>query len=141
LKYYPVLLEGLSKTMKTLRQRTRLSSRNSNQAPLENKHRALSLYQPPRQIQSLNCSVDIATYWMAGARFMARVNNLSSLHCPDWLWGLPTFLASGYEGFFSLEIKLLGLKLTIHFHLLSRSRMVDLHLHSPYVFVECCLIN
>jgi hypothetical protein len=31
--------------------------------------------------------------------------------------------------------------LTIYLHLVSRSRMVELHLHTPYVFTSCCLIN
>jgi hypothetical protein len=32
-------------------------------------------------------------------------------------------------------------KLNIHLHLVSKSRMVDLHLHSPYVFIAWCLVD
>jgi hypothetical protein len=34
-----------------------------------------------------------------------------------------------------------GMKLTTHLHLMLRSRMVELYLHSPYVFMTWCLIN
>jgi len=42
--------------------------------------------------------------------------------CPDWLWGLPILLFSGYQCSF-LEVHGQGMKLTIHLHLLPRIRM------------------
>jgi hypothetical protein len=41
----------------------------------------------------------------------------------------------------SAGIKYRRVKLTTYLHLVPRSRMVELYLHSPYVFMPKCLIN
>jgi hypothetical protein len=42
---------------------------------------------------------------------------------------------------FPQEYSSRSVKLTTHIHLLSRLRMVELYLHSPYTFMVRCLIN
>jgi hypothetical protein len=49
---------------------------------------------------------------------------------PDQIWGPSSLLFNGHGGYFS-GVKRRGVKLTIHLHLMPRSRMVKLHLHYP----------
>jgi hypothetical protein len=50
----------------------------------------------------------------------------SSAQRPDRLWGSPSLLSSGYRWQSSW-----GMKLTTHLHLMPRSRLAELYLHSP----------
>jgi hypothetical protein len=38
------------------------------------------------------------TGWTAAVLFLAGVREFSLLHCPNHLWGPPSFLSSGYWG-------------------------------------------
>jgi hypothetical protein len=51
-----------------------------------------------------------------------------------------SLLLNGYQGLFSLGHSGQGVKLTTHPLLYSRSRMVELYVHSPYIFMAWCLI-
>jgi len=55
--------------------------------------------------------------------FLAQARDPSPKH-PDWLWGPPNLLFSGYQGFFSRtdrrEYSGHGIKLTTHLHLVLR---------------------
>jgi hypothetical protein len=64
----------------------------------------------------------------------------SSAQCPDRLWGLPSLLCIWYQGFFLREWRGKGVSLTTHLHLVPRLRIVELYLHSPYVFMAWCSI-
>jgi hypothetical protein len=57
------------------------------------------------------CSVSISTRYRQDSqgirvrfRIGARYFSLF-LQCPDWLWGQPSFLSNGYQGFFHISIK------------------------------------
>jgi hypothetical protein len=50
---------------------------------------------------------------------------------PDRLWGTSTLLSVGYPRLFPCKQSCRDVKLTTHFHLVSRLRMVKLYLHSP----------
>jgi hypothetical protein len=60
---------------------------------------------------------------------MARF--ISSPQCPDRLWVSPNLLSNGYRGRFPREQSGRSVKLTTHLHLVPRSRMVAVYLHSP----------
>jgi hypothetical protein len=47
---------------------------------------------------------------------------------PDRICGPPSLLSNRYRGIF-IGVKLPVAKLTIHFHLMARSRIVELYLH------------
>jgi hypothetical protein len=49
---------------------------------------------------------------------------------PNQIWGPPSLLFTRYGDYFS-GVKLRGVKLTIHLHLIPTSRMMKLHLHYP----------
>jgi hypothetical protein len=53
---------------------------------------------------------------------------------PDHLRGPPSILSIVYRGLFPRWSSGRGVKLTIHLHLVSKSKIVELYLHSPYVF-------
>jgi hypothetical protein len=59
-----------------------------------------------------------------------RGKRFSLLH-NVWLWSLASLLSKGYRRLFSRRLKGMGVKLTIHLHLVVRARMVELYLHSP----------
>jgi hypothetical protein len=42
--------------------------------------------------------------------FSLHISDFFSLPCPGQLWGLPSLLSNGYQGFFSQGIKWLGLE-------------------------------
>jgi hypothetical protein len=58
-----------------------------------------------------------------GVRVPVGAGFFSSPYLPDRLWGPPNFLASGYRGLFLREKSIRGVKLTIHLHLVPRSRI------------------
>jgi hypothetical protein len=55
----------------------------------------------------------------------------SSPQRPDRLWGPPSLLSNGYRRFFPVGQSGRGVNLTAHLHLVPRSKLVGLHLHSP----------
>jgi hypothetical protein len=59
---------------------------------------------------------------------------------PERLWGSPSLPSNEYRGGSPWGQSGQGVELTIHLHLLSKSRM-ELYLHSPYVFMTWCLIK
>jgi hypothetical protein len=72
---------------------------------------------------------------MAGIRFPARVNDFSLLHIVEISSGAhPASYSMGTELFSRKKISR-ALKLTAHLHLVPRSRMVELYLHSLYFFM------
>jgi hypothetical protein len=52
-------------------------------------------------------------------------------HRPDRFWDPPSLLSNMYWGLFPRSRSGWGVKLIIYLHPMSRSRMVELHLHSP----------
>jgi hypothetical protein len=93
-------------------------------------------------VWSWDSSVSIATAmcWMAGVQFPAeREIFLYSIVSRPALG--PTQLPTKwYQGPFPPGIEWPGCGAD-HFHLVPRSRRVELYLHSPYVFILLCLIN
>jgi hypothetical protein len=55
-------------------------------------------------------------------------------------WGLSCLLYMGYHGMFPQKYNR-GVKLTIHLHLVPRLRILEIHFHSPYIFMAWCLIK
>jgi hypothetical protein len=66
--------------------------------------------------------------WTDGFRFPAE--KIFFLVRPDLIWGPPTLLLKGYCGLITRQESGRGVKLTIHLHLVSRLRMMELYLHS-----------
>jgi hypothetical protein len=60
---------------------------------------------------------------------------------PHRLCGTPSLLSNAYQGPFPGELSGWGAKLTIQFHLVQKSTMVELYLNFPYVFMVWCLIS
>jgi hypothetical protein len=50
---------------------------------------------------------------------------------PRRLWGPPKLLPNGYQGLFPRGLSSCGVKYTAYLHLVPKSRMVELYLHSP----------
>jgi hypothetical protein len=72
---------------------------------------------------------------MAGVGLPERAINFSLFHGVQTDFGAhpasyPTGFSPGWD-----------MKLTTHLHTELRTRMVELYLYSPYVFVAWCLIN
>jgi hypothetical protein len=65
----------------------------------------------------------------------------SSPQHPDRLWVPLIVLSNGYQGLLFWEQSGRRVKLTTHLNLVPKSRMVELYLHSPYVFMSWCLVN
>jgi hypothetical protein len=57
--------------------------------------------------------------------------SFSSPQCPDRLCDPPSLLPNGYQGLFPRKCGSRDVKSTIHLHLVSRSKIVELSLHSP----------
>jgi hypothetical protein len=57
-------------------------------------------------------------------------NFLSSPHLSDRLWGTSRLLCNGYRRLFLCGYCGRSVKLNTHFHLVQRSRMLELYLHS-----------
>jgi hypothetical protein len=66
----------------------------------------------------------------------------SSPPCPEQLWGPPSLLSNGYQGFFPLGQSSQGVKLTTHLHLVPRSQMSGaIPLLPQYIFMAWCLVK
>jgi hypothetical protein len=55
---------------------------------------------------------------------------------PDGLWDPPSLLSNGSCGQFPWSLSGQAVKLTTHLHLVPRSRMWELYLQLPYVFIS-----
>jgi hypothetical protein len=62
-----------------------------------------------------------------------------SLKRPDGLWGPPCILSSGYLWFFPQDQGDQGVQLNSHLHLVLRSRIVELYLHSTITIHDTVL--
>jgi hypothetical protein len=60
---------------------------------------------------------------------------ISSPQYPDRLWCPPSHLSNWHQGLLPRGLSSQGVKLPTHFHLETRQRMVELYLHSPYIFM------
>jgi len=58
-------------------------------------------------------------------RVLEEVINFFPEKCPNWQWGPPGFLLSGYR-VTCTEIKRRSVKLTTHCHLVQRSKMSEI---------------
>jgi hypothetical protein len=74
---------------------------------------------------------------MAGVHFPAGARDISLIHNVQTNFGVhPVSYHMGAGGYFP------GEKVADHhLHLVPRSRMMELYLHFPYVFMACCLIH
>jgi hypothetical protein len=95
-----------------------------------------------RIILSFDSSVSIETGYGLDGRESIPItgNGLFSSQRPKRLWGLPNHLSIWHHGLFPRGGGGKcgwGMKLTIHFRLVPRSRMAEIYLHSPHVFM-CC---
>jgi hypothetical protein len=59
----------------------------------------------------------------------------------DMFWGASSLLSNWYWELIPRNWSGRDVKLTTHFYLVPRSRMVQLYLHSPYTFMAWCLIS
>jgi hypothetical protein len=76
-----------------------------------------------------------------GVRVQAESRIFTSPYPPDRLWGPPKLLSNGYRVVFPQGKSGKAVKLTTHFQLVPRSRKRESIKHSPYVFMEQCLIS
>jgi hypothetical protein len=65
----------------------------------------------------------------------------STLQRPDRLWGPPSLVSYGYRRLLPRGYSSRGVKRTTHLHQMPRSRMMELYLTPPYVFMAQCLIK
>jgi hypothetical protein len=79
--------------------------------------------------------------WTVGVRFTAEARDFSSPQHPDWLWSPPSLPSNGNRRLFPWWYSGRSMKLTTNLHLVLRSRMVRLYLHSPHVLKAQYLIN
>jgi hypothetical protein len=93
--------------------------------------------------KSRNSSVIIATGYELdyrnsipgkGKRFFSTPQRL------ECIWGPPNLLSNGCHGLCPRVCSGRGVKLTTYLYLMPRSRMLELFLHSPYVFMAWCLV-
>jgi hypothetical protein len=93
---------------------------------------------------TIEIRASIAVGWTAGVQFPARARDFSLQSVQT---GSGAHLASfsvDTGGSFPGSVVVGGMKLTTHFHLVLRSRMVEIHLHSPiclHDIVLNCLIK
>jgi hypothetical protein len=59
---------------------------------------------------------------------------------PDWLWGAPSLLYNGYQGFFLRGVKRQGVKLTTHPQLVPRTRKCG-SVHPAPIFLHGIVLN
>jgi hypothetical protein len=85
-----------------------------------------------------------ATGWMIGGSIAGGGNweFFSSSPRPHRFWGPPSLLSNGYHRLFPWGQGGRGVKLTIHLHLVPRSRMLRTVLPLPqYAFMAWCSVN
>jgi hypothetical protein len=71
-----------------------------------------------------------------GVRVPVGLRFFSSLRRSDRFWGPPSLLSNGYQGLFPRGESGRGVKLFIHFQLVSRSRKLgSIHPLPPYAFI------
>jgi hypothetical protein len=82
---------------------------------------------------SRNSSVGMETVtgWKAKIRFPSEAKDVYSPQHLDNLWGNLSFLLDAYRWSFAARIKWLGSEVDHSLHLVFRSRIVELYLHSP----------
>jgi hypothetical protein len=68
---------------------------------------------------------------VVGVPFLAEARFFCIPQCPDRLWDPPSLLSNEYQGLFPGWYSGWGVKLATHLHLVPRSRIVELYLHSP----------
>jgi hypothetical protein len=84
------------------------------------------------RVRSRDNSVGVATgYGLDGpGSIPSRVKIYFSPQHPDRLWDPPSLLSNGYGGLLSRRYSGQDMNLTTHFHVVPRSRMVEIYLHS-----------
>jgi hypothetical protein len=82
-----------------------------------------------------------ASRWTARVRFPAGARDFSLFQGVQIGSGIYASPIQWVQGALLPGQSSRSVKLTTHLHLVARSRMMGLHLHSPYIFMAWCLIK